>query len=159
MIIKITCALIIILSCSFIGVKLSNALFLRVRTLSGMLGAINKMESCISTVRMPLDEIYHELSMEKGIVGEFFSKVKVGESWKKQLDILPGITSSDKQIFMDLSEKIGEYETERQLGQLKLTQNLLISSLKQAKTDMADNSKVYRTMSFFTGVVIAILLI
>ena len=159
MIIKIICSLVIILSCSFIGIKLSNGLFLRVRTLSGMLAAINKMESCISTVRMPLNEIYKELSLEKGIVGEFFSKVKAGENWKKQLDILPGITSTDKKIFLDLSESLGDYESERQLGQLNLTQNLLISSLKQAKTDMAENSKVYRAMSFFTGIVIAILLI
>lgn len=124
-----------------------------------MLGAINKMENCISAVRMPLGEIYEELSTEKGAIGEFFSKVKTGEGWKKHLDALPGVTNGDKKILTDLSENLGNFETERQLGELKLTQNLLMSALNQAKTDMADNSKVYRAMSFFTGVIIAVLLI
>lgn len=159
MTVKLFCALTIILSCSFIGMRLSNALFLRVRTLSGMLGAINKMGNQISAVRMPLNEIYDELSKEKGAVGEFFSKVKTGQNWKKQLDILPGITSTDKRIFIGLSENLGEFEVERQLGQIKLTEELVASALKQAKTDMAERAKVYRAMSFFTGVVIAVLLI
>lgn len=159
MIIKIFCALTIILSCSYIGIKLSGSLSQRVRTLSGILSAVSKIESCISTVRMPLNEIYSTLALKEGPVGEFFSKVSPGSDWKKHIHLLPGLTSQDKSLIIGLSEKLGSFETERQLDELRLAQSLLHSAYTQAKSDVADNSRVYRAMSFFTGVVIAILLI
>lgn len=159
MIIKISCAAAIILSCSYIGMKLSNSLSLRVRRLTEVLSAIGQIESCVSTVRMPLAEIYQNLSQTKGPVGEFFSKVKPGLNWKKHIDILTGLTPQDKTLILNLSEKMGSFELQRQLDELGLAKKLLTAALSQARTDMAENSKVYRAMSFFTGVVIAILLI
>ncbi len=159
MTVKIICAAVIVISCSYVGVKLAGALRLRVRMLTDMVAAVEQIESCIGTVRMPLSEIYATLSMTKGAAGEFFSKVKPGESWKKQLDILTGLTSRDKALLLDLSNKLGAYETERQLDEIRLAKVMLTDALSQAKSDMLENSKVYRAMSFFTGVVIAILLI
>lgn len=159
MTVKFICAAVIVISCSYVGIKLSNSLRVRVRMLSEILAAIGQIEISISTVRMPLTEIYSSLSTLKGATGEFFKRVEPGISWKNQLDILTGLTAQDKALLTELSEKLGSYETERQLDELRRTQSLLTAALGQARTEMTENSRVYRSMSFFTGIVIAILLI
>lgn len=159
MTVKIFCAIAIIFSCSYIGIKLSDCMHKRVRSLTEILSAIGHIESCISTVRMPLAEIYIDLSETKGRVGELFSKVTPGTSWKEHLDILSGLCEKDKELIAGLSEKLGSFESERQLDEIRLVKNILNESLLAAKKDVAENSRTYRAMSFFTGVVIAILLI
>jgi len=149
----------IVFSCSFVGIRMAGSLRLRVKVLTDMLAAVGQIESCIAAVRMPLAEIYEKLSESRGIAGEFFSKVIPGVSWKNQMSILSGLSTQDKAILTDLSEKLGACEAERQIDELKLTQNFLREELEKARTEMLENSKIYRSMSFFTGVVIAILLI
>lgn len=159
MTIKIICAALIVVSCSYVGVKMSNLLRMRVRALTEMLAAVGHIESFISTVRMPLSEIYHTLAGSRGNVGKFFSGLIPGESWAKRLDEMPGLSPQDKEILTEFSEKLGSFSSERQLDELKLSKTRLEAALSQAKIDMADNSRIYRSMSFFAGVVIAILLI
>lgn len=159
MIIKLISAAAIIISCSYVGFKLSNNLYKRVHLLSNILAAVSKIESCITTVRMPLSEIYSLLSSSKGTVGEFFSKLTPDTDWAEHIDILNGLAPQDKSAILGLSEKLGSLDYERQIDELRFTQNLLISLLDKAKSDMNENSKVYKSMSFFTGVVIAVLLI
>ena len=159
MIVKVICGAIIILSCSLIGIRLSESMHKRVRSISALLAAIGHIESCIRTVRMPLTEIYKTLSEKNGVIGEFFSKVVPGESWNKHIDVFSGLSPQDKTIICNLSEKLGAYETDRQLDEIGLTKKVLSDALEKAKKDVAENSRVYRSMSFFTGVVIAVLLI
>ena len=159
MIVRIICAAIIILSCSLIGIRLSDSLHIRVRRLSALLAAIGHIESCIETIRMPLNEIYETLAEKNGMVGEFFSKIVPGENWNKHIDIFDGLSPQDKTIICGLSEKLGAYESERQLDEIKLTKCMLNDELSKAKKDVAENSRVYRSMCFFTGVVIAVLLV
>lgn len=159
MTVKILCAALIVITCSMVGMKLSNLMAMRVRSLGGFLSAVAKMENAISAVRMPLEEIYAELSGEKGKMGEFFSKLSPGSNWKKHLTMFPELTAQDKVIITNLSEKLGEFDSERQLNELKYAENLLEEALVNAKADMSANARVYRSMSFFTGVVIAILLV
>ncbi len=131
----------------------------RVRSLSAILAAIGHIESCIGTIRMPLGEIYDSLSEKNGVIGDFFSKLSPGERWDKHIDVFDGLLPQDKTAILNLSEKLGAYESERQLDEIKLTKNLLNDALSKAKKDVAENSRVYRTMSFFAGVVIAVLLV
>ena len=149
----------IVISCSYVGIKMSNFMRLRVRALTDMLAAVGHIESFISTVRMPLSEIYGNLAGTKGNVGRFFTGLVPGESWDKRLDELPGLLQKDKEMLAEISEKLGSFSSERQLDELKLSKSKLEAALLQAKTDMNENSRIYRSMSFFTGVVIAILLI
>ncbi|MBR5586625.1 MAG: stage III sporulation protein AB [Clostridia bacterium] len=159
MTVKILCGIVIVIACSTVGMKISNMMVQRVRSLGGFLSALAKMEGSIETVLMPLDEIYRELSGMKGKVGEFFSKLSPGCDWKKHLSFFPELTEQDKAIIVNMSEKLGEFESERQLKEIRLAQNLLEQALSGAKEEVAMNAKVYRSMSFFAGVVIAILLI
>ena len=159
MTVKIICAAVIILSCSYIGIRLSDTLHKRVRSLAAVSAAVGHIESCISTVRMPLSEIYGELAKKNGMVGEFFSKIRPGESWEKYIDIFTGLNLQDKAIICELSEKLGAYESERQLDEIALAGKLLTEALDAAKNDVAENARTYRAMSFFTGVVTAVLLI
>ena len=159
MIVRIICAAIIILSCSLIGIRLSNCMHKRVRSLSALLAAVGHIESCIGTIRMPLKEIYEMLPEKNGMVGEFFSKIVPGENWNKHIDIFDGLSPQDKTLICGLSKKLGTYESERQLDEIRLTKSMLSDALSKAKKDVAENSRVYRSMSFFTGVVIAVLLV
>ena len=138
---------------------MSNLLRLRVRALTDMLAAVGHIESYISTVRMPLNEIYGTLARAKGNVGKFFSGLSPGESWEKRLDELNGLTPQDKEMLTEFSEKLGGSCSEEQLDEIKLSKSRLEANLLQAKTELNENSRVYRSMSFFAGVVIAILLI
>ena len=158
MTVKILCGIVIVAACSMVGMKLSNSMAMRVRCLGGFLTAVAKMENAIAAVRMPLEEIYTELSGIKGKVGDFFSRLSPGCDWKKHLNLFPELTAQDKAIIINLSEKLGELESERQLKELKYAEGLLEEALAAAKADMSANARVYRSMSFFAGVVIAILL-
>ena len=159
MTVKILCAAAIILSCSYIGIKLSDFMHKRVRSLTEILSVVGHIESCISTIKMPLAEIYQTLAQTKGRIGEFFSGLKAGENWNGRIDIFTGLTVQDKKLICDLSDKLGAYESSRQIDEIKMTKSLLSDQLINAKKDVADNSKTYRAMSFFAGVVIAILLV
>ncbi|MBR6523682.1 MAG: stage III sporulation protein AB [Clostridia bacterium] len=159
MTIKIICAAVIVISCSYVGVKMSNLMRMRVRVLTDMLAAVGHIESFISTVRMPLSEIYRTLAESKGNVGEFFSGLTAGESWAKRLEKLTGLSPQDKEMLAEFSVKLGSYDSERQLDEIRLSKSRLEANLLQAKTDLNENSRIYRSMSFFAGVVIAILLI
>ena len=151
--------MVIVISCSYVGIKMSNLLRVRVRTLNEMLAAVGHIESYISTVRMPLSEIYGILAGTKGNIGEFFDGLVPGESWKKRLEKLSGLSPQDKQMLTEFSEKLGASGSESQLDELRLSKTRLEAALLQAKTDMNENSRIYRSMSFFAGVVIAVLLI
>lgn len=159
MIIRISCAAIIIISCSYVGMKISNSLAGRVRTLGAILAAMAEIKSCIASVRMPLEEIYASLGQVKGPVGEFFLKISPGCDWGKHIHILPELTGRDKSVILRMSRKLGVSPAEQQIEEIGLAESLIEQSLAQAKIDMAQNARVYRAMSFFTGVVIAILLI
>lgn len=159
MTIKIICAAVIVISCSYVGIKMTNFMRTRVKALTEMLAAIGHIESCISAVRMPLSEIYQTLSQARGNVGEFFRGIIPGESWGKRLEGISGLAPQDKVMLTEFSQKLGSFESERQLDEIRLVKSRLNEMLSQAKKDMTENSAIYRSMSFFTGVVIAILLI
>ncbi len=159
MIIKLISVATIIFSCSYVGIKLSSALRLRIKLLGEMSAALSTIESYISTVKMPLNEIFQALSGIKGQTGEFFKSLVPGTSWKDQMSILNGLTAEDKKLLVKMSETLGSMDVAHQTKQISLTKNILDKTLSEAKTDLVTNSKVYRVMSFFVGVIISVLII
>lgn len=157
--VKLICAIIIIISCSYVGMKMSGELSGRVKNLKDILWIVGKIEGYITALKMPAQEIYQSFAEEKGSIGQMFKSINEGNSFEKELNLFSSLTEGDRKIALDFFNSIGSFDYERQLDQAMLTQELLREQLNLAKTDFSDNSKVYRAMSFFTGVVIAILLI
>ncbi len=163
MLIKLLGGLIIVGACCFVGFEMSKELSGRVHILKEFITVLEKMHSLISYGKMPLSQLYAEISEDETIVGRFFKNIEwTGEpsgEWKKELKKLPYITKSDIRVLQMLADNLGKTDSENQLRDIKLAINDLNSALSQAKEIETRDSKMYKSMSFFAGIAVAILLI
>jgi len=166
LIFKILGSLVIIGACSFVGHQISNELRGRVKTLEGWQCALLQIENYICFTKMPLAEIYKQQSTIKGEVGDFFKKllqydvqrVDTKALWNKEIEKIPYMTKEDKDILLMLAENLGTSITETQVNTIELIKKNIEQNLFEAKENEKRDAKMYKTISFFTGVGIAILL-
>lgn len=167
MLIKIIGSVIIVTACTFVGVELSKELMGRVKVLEEWLHALMQIQNYICYTKMPLADIYEQLEKSEGEVSGFFARVRqnldlersTGALWKLELEGVHYLSKEDKEILSQLSETLGQSDSESQVSQIELTQNRLVQNLCDAKERAKRDAKMYRALSFFTGVGIAILLI
>ncbi len=163
MLIKVLGGLVIVVACCCVGFEMSKELSGRVRVLGEMAAALEKMHSLISYSKTPLTELYAELAGDDSMAQRFFMSVEWSEpprsGWKKAIKQLPYITKSDAQILQRLADNLGRSDSENQLSDIKFAEAEINAALGQAKALEARDSRMYKSVSFFAGIGIAVLLI
>lgn len=163
MLIKLVGGLIIILTCCCVGYEMSAELTGRVKVLQQLISAFEQMYGLINGAKMPLAEIYRELSAGETAAGRFFGSLDKNappsESWRENIKQLRCISREDIKIVTRLADNLGRSGCEVQLKDIRFAINNLESALKEAKETAAKDSRMYKSVSFFAGVGIAVLLI
>ena len=163
--VKILGAIAIIASCTMLGFELSSHLIKRVRVLETWQQVLRRMSGLIEYAKTPLYEMYEIFAAEKGEVGLFFSSLlkcsgeSTEKSWKKSMSEMKGLSKTDSDILMNLAKGLGQGDTDTQLKDIEFALVGIGTALEQAKAVSIRDAKMYRSISFFAGVTVAILLI
>jgi len=163
--VKIIGALAIIASCTMLGFELSSHLIKRVHILEVWQQVLQRMSGLIRHTKTPLYEMYEIFAAEKGEVGAFFSSLlKCGgestfESWKRNMNEMKWLSGADAEILLNLAKGLGTGDLDTQIKDIDFALDGITSALHQAKEISARDAKMYRSISFFAGVTVAILLI
>lgn len=116
-------------------------------------------------------EIYILLQQEyKNIKLPFISDVidnlekglSLSESWNNSLDSLPvgyGLSSEDKSIIMQFGCKLGATDIEGQTEHCNYFKNIFQNKAELLKQDYTVKSKLYRTLGFFSGLAIVLVIV
>lgn len=116
-------------------------------------------------------EIYILLQQEdKNINIPFISDViknlennySLSESWNKALDKLPvgyGLSEEDKSIIMQFGCKLGATDIYGQTEHCDYFKNMFQNKANSLKEDYAIKARLYRTLGFFSGLAIALVIL
>ena len=84
------------------------------------------------------------------------------ESWNKSLDSLPigyGLSLEDKSIIMQFGCKLGATDIEGQTEHCNYFRNMFQNKAELLKQDYTVKSKLYRTLGFFSGLAITLVVL
>ena len=148
-----------------LGFELSSHLIKRVHLLEVWQQVLRRMSGLVEYAKTPLNEIYEIFAAEKGEIGLFFSSLlKCGgentlKSWKKNISVMKWLSKTDSEILMNLAKGLGKGDVDTQIKDIEFALAGITSELNQAKEISARDAKMYRSISFFAGVTVAILLV
>lgn len=163
--VKIVGMIAIVTSCTMLGFELSSHLIKRVHVLEVWQRVLRRMSGLVEYAKTPLYEMYEAFASEKNEVGMFFSSVlKCGgedtlKSWKKNMGEMRWLSKSDMEILINLAKGLGKGDTDTQLKEIEFALTGITSALEGAKEIAARDAKMYRSISFFAGITVAILLV
>ena len=161
MFIKVIGFLIIVGTCSLVGLEISKELSGRVRVLSNWVGTVSSMQGSIERLKMPLDEIYAEFVSRGGLLSDFFSKVIGGDekAWKREVCRIKYLNKKDIVLLSKLGSGLGGLVKDEQIKFLQYIKGQLEENLAEAKGADTNDGKMYKSVSFFAGIGLAVLLV
>ncbi|SHH37315.1 stage III sporulation protein SpoIIIAB [Clostridium grantii] len=171
--IKLVCSLIIIGSCTFMGIKFGDTLRKRVKELNELMAAIYLIKTQIHYTFTPLPEIFNVLSKKnKEPLKTIFENISISlyandvdsvyEAVEYELNNKIhslSLKKEDKDIFMDLAKSLGDTDIEGQNSILELTEMKLKKQIEKADLDLKNNLKIYQYLGFTIGATIVILIV
>lgn len=161
MYIKIIGFLVIVGTCTAAGIEISRELSGRVKLLTEWIGAIKIMQCNIIQFKMPIDEIYKEIVKNGGLLRNFFENMQNGDTknWQRELSRMKYLVPKDICVLNKLGKGLGEKTEEEQIKFLEYIKNMLEENLKEAAATEKNDGKMYKSVSFFAGVGLAVMLI
>lgn len=167
-IIKIIVLPLIITICTILGIKKSKNYENREYILREAITLFKGIENEIKYMLMPLPNAI-EITRQnlrtslKDVMGAVSTKL-LDENLEdgqiaNEMDKLIELTPYDKQILIQGITNLGQSDVEGQVGVIKLTVNTLENRLEEAIEDKKKNSKLYKTVGFLTGLMIAVIFI
>lgn len=161
MFIKIIGFFVIVSTCTAVGIEISKELSGRVKILLEWINAVKLMQCGISQFNTPLDGIYKEIGQTDGMLKTFFENVRGGDikSWKYEICRMKYLSKKDILVLNKLGGGLGEKLADEQIGFLDYIKNLLEENLKEAKLAEKNDAKMYKSVSFFAGIGLAVLFI
>ncbi|GAA0177227.1 stage III sporulation protein SpoIIIAB [Clostridium sediminicola] len=173
MIIKLICSLIIIISCTLLGIKYGENLRKRVEELNSLLQAVNQMKVHIQYTFTPIPEILNDIAKKSSEpLATIFNNISeklflnavdsIHEAFIEELSKENHelhLKNDDTEILLDLAKSLGDTDVEGQSNVLNLIDMKLKKQIKSAETELEKNLKVYRYLGFSIGATIVILII
>ena len=162
--VKIFLVLAIVASCCYIGHEMANNLKQRAVILEAFISAISMTEDFISALSMPLCDVYRSLAEHIKILNPFFLQLADSPqspylSWKASLKAVHYLTDDDRKILLSMAKTLGMCDSETQINSLRLTKKRLCCNMEEAKEKIKSDAGMYKSVSLFTGIGIAVLLI
>ncbi len=164
---KIVIYTFIFLSCSLIGILVSNKYRNRVNELKEFKNALNIFKTKIRYTYEPIPEIFEQISKNTnsnianvfGVASEKMKVLAAGEAWNLALNMEElNINEEDKLALSNLSKLLGKTDVTGQLNQIELTTDFLESQIKKAEQQRDKSEKMYRTLGMLIGMAIVIIL-
>lgn len=167
-IIKFLTLILILSSCTYIGVLISKKYISREKQLKEMKNALNIFSTKVKFTYEPIPQIYSEISKKvKYGIGEIFEiasknmeKLNAGDAWNDALDkVNTNMTKEDIEILKGLSSLLGKVDMEGQISEVELVESFLNTQIEKAEEEKAKYSKMYKTLGITVGLAVVIILI
>lgn len=146
---KISGLLILLLSCTLIGVYKSNMLSLRSKKLDEICIALEKLAELINCGTGELSSLLM-LSFESDVL-----EIKVDKPVIKT----EGLLKEDIELLDKLLKEIGIYDREKEYKQIMLYKTMFMGLKEKAMCDTKRLCKLYNSLGFLIGLTICIFLI
>jgi len=165
-------AILIIGATALIGLSSMWRMAARVRTLTGLISALETMKSEICDRLTPLPELIEQQSRESDPpIDRFFHRVSAELAtigmrsfyliWKTAIERTTELelTEEERQTLIDLGRSLGRYDTEQQRDAFTYAQRRLETHLRRAEEDRAKGGRVHAVLGLSVGVFVVIILL
>ncbi len=165
MAVKIIGCILLILATTLIGFAKAHRLYHRRDTLVSFAGFLNALST---NIRYNSSDIFSVIELCKDSFSQMLVK-QLRESegafcdrWSNAVKNLPescSLNKKDKDIISSFGEKLGVTDVQGQIEHIEHYRILAETQLQNAVKEISDKSKLYRTMGFFAGTAVALVLI
>jgi len=143
------------------GLYRSAELKKRERLLSEIIHLLEQMAVQVRYRSLPLGELF--VHFENNIyIGRVLEKAKEQnwrDAWNTAAKCFSELHSEDIKILINIGNALGGSDTAGQVAMLELNKNLLTARLKEASESTAKKGAMYRSVGFFSGLGLAIIVI
>lgn len=124
-----------------------------------------------SSIRYCGADIYNVLKQENSnikiefiddVLNYMQAELSVEESWESAVKLIPinyGLLRDDKNIINQFGSKLGATDVDGQMKYCEYFKNVFSEKAEQLKNDYISKSKIYRSLGFFGGLAISIIMI
>jgi len=173
MIFKIIGSIIVILSCSFIGMILSRDCAKRPAQLRELQGSLHMLENQICYLCEVIIDAFEKISRVGGTqTGIFFTRtieilreektISAADAWELAVSQCIGRTSlnsEDREILLAFGKLLGNTDVEGQIRNIRLTLEQLKLQEQKAETSRKKNEGMYRSLGVLGGLAVVTLLL
>jgi len=173
MLFKIAGSVIVILSCSFIGVILSRDCVRRPAQLRELQGILQMFENQISYLCNVITEAFEKIAMVGGSeVCIFFTgtveilreekTITASQAWERavtQCIRKTALNKEDMEILLAFGKLLGNTDVEGQIGNIRLTLEQLKLQEKKAEESRKKNESMYRSLGILGGLAVVTVLL
>lgn len=163
--VKITGCILLVLATTLTGFTKAYRLYRRRDTLVGFTGFLTALST---NIRYNSSDIFCVIELCKDSFSQILVKYlresegAFSDRWKIAVNNLPkscSLNKKDKDIISSFGEKLGVTDVQGQIEHIEHYQILAETQLQNAEKEISDKSKLYRTMGFFAGTAVALVLI
>lgn len=158
--------ILIIITCSYLGISKAKNFENRVEDLNKFQNALIMFKSKIEFTYEPLKNIFEDISKviykdeENMFIDTIKSKQNIYSAWCEAIDITQmSFNKEDKEIIKMLGKLLGKTDINGQVSEINLTMNLIEKQIEKAEIEKTKNVKLYKTMGVILGMGICIILI
>lgn len=173
MLFKVIGSIIVILSCSFIGVILSRDCIRRPAQLRELQGILQMFENQISYLCDVIAEAFEKISRVGGTqTSIFFSRaveilkenktISAAEAWEQAVEQCirkTALNREDREILSSFGRLLGSTDMEGQIGNIRLTIGQLKLQEEKAEESRKKNESMYRSLGILGGLAVVTLLL
>jgi stage III sporulation protein AB len=173
MILKIIGSVIVILSCSFIGMVLSRDCVRRPAQLRELQGSLHMLENQICFLCNVIIDAFEKISRVGGTqTGIFFARtieilkeektISATEAWERAISQCIGRTalnSEDREILLAFGKLLGKTDVEGQIRNIRHTLEQLKLQEEKAEENRKKNEGMYRSLGILGGLAVVTLLL
>lgn len=173
MLFKITGSIIVLLSCSFIGVVLSRDCIRRPAQLRELQGILQMFENQISYLCDVIAEAFEKISRVGGTqTCIFFTRtveilkeektISAAEAWERavaQCIRRTALNREDQEILSSFGRLLGSTDIDGQIGNIRLTIGQLKLQEEKAEESREKNESMYRSLGILGGLAVVTLLL
>lgn len=163
--------LIVVLACGGLGIIKSHTYSQRLAELCGMKDMIQMLRTEMSYRKDPLPAVFARISAYKNtaamnILWECSLLMKESldfrQCWQKAVETAcreSCLTAEDLAIIEDLGLQLGKSDVQGQTAMFSLADAKLETQIREAAKEKESKGKMYRSLGFSIGIVIAVILI
>ncbi|HEX2946440.1 MAG TPA: stage III sporulation protein SpoIIIAB [Clostridia bacterium] len=173
MLLKIVGSLVVILSCSFLGLILSRDCSRRPQQLRELQTLLQMFENQISYLSDVLIEAFERVNRvansETGLIfgraaeilgkGEAQSAANAWEQAVRQCIRRTALNREDEEVLVEFGKLLGSTDLEGQIKNIRLTMEALRIQEKKAEESRSKNETMYKSLGILGGIAVVIVLL
>ncbi|MDQ0158597.1 stage III sporulation protein SpoIIIAB [Alkalibacillus sp. S2W] len=165
-------AILILLTCTWVGIDFANQYKKRPQQIRDLLQALQIMEAEIVYAQKPIETICRYISKQLSFpIGSLFQRlvnelneteISLDDCWENVIEEewhFTALKSKEKQIMLQFGQSLGRHNIEQQRKQIQLARVHLQYELDEALEEEKRFSSMYRVLGVLSGLLFVLILI